>query len=418
VKRVSEVISPAFYDVHNDIKRGDHSEYMLLGGRGSGKSSFAAVEILLMLLRNENINAIVFRKVAATIRDSVLAQLLWAAEELGIEHLFKTRLAPTEMEYVPTGQKIYFRGADDPGKAKSIKPARGWFGAIWFEETAEFAGMRDIRTLKASAARGGRAVTILTANPPPSPKDWLNLESMRADANRMVHRSDYRSMPREWLGETFLSDAEALRISDEREWRRMYLGEPLGTGAQVFENVTLRKITDEERERFDKIYCGLDFGFAVDPDAFVRLHYDSRLKTAYITDEYRRVRAPMDELAENVKSLMREGECAVCDSADPRMIDEMRRRGISARPAKKGAGSVERGIRFLQELREIVIDAERCPFAAREFSVYEYERDRAGDVIARCPDRDNHSIDAVRYALEEVSAKRAAKSVDRTKIGL
>lgn len=395
-----------------------HSEYWLLGGRGSGKSSFCAAEVILSLLKDERVNAIVFRKIAATMRESVYGQLIWAASALGVSDLFRARVSPPELEYLPTGQRILFRGADDPEKSKSIKLSRGYFGIIWFEEISEFSGMSDVRTLKASAARGGRAVTLISGNPPIAPAAWVNAEAAAPAEGRLVHFSDYRGMPEGWLGETFLADAERLRKTDARAYAHMYLGKCVGTGAQVFTNLCLRAITPDERQKFDRIYCGLDFGFAVDPDAFIRLSYDTRLKTAYLLSEYRAVRAPLDALAEAVKPMMGKGERAVCDSADPRMIEELRARGVRAGAARKGAGSVERGIRFLQELSQIVIDPETCPHAAKEFTAYEYERDRDGAPIPRFPDRDNHTLDAVRYALEEVSARREARSVKREKLGL
>lgn len=407
---VSRLIAPAFYPVHADIRRG--------GGRGSGKSSFASVELLLILMRDPELNAAVFRKVAATIRDSVFEQLIWASRMLDVEGLWRTKLAPPELLYLPTGQRILFRGADDPGKAKSLKLAKGRFGCLWFEELTEFSGMADVRSIKASVARGGETATFFTYNPPISPGNWVNAEAARPAAGRLVHQSDYRMLPPGWLGEGFIRDAEDLRAADERAYRHMYLGEAVGTGAQVFENVRIRKIGDAEIAGCDRIFNGLDFGFAVDPDAFVKLSYDGRLSRLLFLDEFCEVRAPIDRLAAEVKRRLGAGEHVICDSADPRMIDELRRRGVRALAAKKGPGSVERGIRRMQEMREIVIDPARCPNAAREFARYEYARGKNGEAIAAYPDRDNHLIDAARYALEPVTAAREARAVDRRGLGI
>ena len=416
--RLSELIAPAFFPVHADVKRRGHGEYWLGGGRGSGKSSFASVELLLILMRDPELNGAVFRKVAATIRDSVLEQLIWASRMLGVEALWGAKVTPPEMVYLPTGQRILFRGADDPGKAKSLKLARGHFGCLWFEELTEFSGMEDVRTIKASVVRGGEAATFLSYNPPISAGNWVNAEAAHAVPGRFVHKSDYRMMPPAWLGEGFIRDAETLEQSDERAYRHMYLGEAVGTGAQVFENLTIREVGDGEIASCDRAYCGLDFGFAVDSDAFVRLSYDGRLSRLMFLDEFCEVRAPIDRLADEVLRRLDAGEHVICDSADPRMIDELRRRGVRALAAKKGPGSVERGIRRMQEMREIVIDPARCPNAAREFARYEYARGPGGAVIAAYPDRDNHLIDAARYALEPVTAAREAKAVDRRKLGI
>lgn len=410
------MIGPAFFGVHGDIKRGGHGEYWLGGGRGSGKSSFASVEVILQIIARPGINAAVIRRVGNTLRESAFEQMIWAAMQLGVMHLFRTRVTPMEMEYLPTGQRIVFRGADDPGKLKSIKIAGGAFGCLWFEELTDFQGMDAVRSIKASVGRGAEVVTLFTYNPPAAASHWVNAEAAREIDGRLVCRSDYRDMPREWLGDGFIADAEALRAADERAWRQLYLGECVGTDGQVFANLELRRISGEEIMSFDRIYCGLDFGFAVDPDAFVRVHYDRRRGLMCIFDEFCRVRAPMDVLAEELRGRMGVGEHVTCDSADPRMIEELRARGVTALAAKKGPGSVERGMRQLQELRKIVIDPVRCPDAAREFAGYEYLRGGDGRYMAGYPDRDNHCIDAVRYAVEAAMARREAKAVDRARM--
>lgn len=410
--RLSDLIAPAFYGVHADMKAFAHSELWLSGGRGSGKSSFVSIEILLSMLRNSSVNAIVYRKVGATLRESVYGQMVWAIEKLGLERYFKCRLAPLELEYLPTGQRILFRGADDPGKSKSIKLARGWFGILWFEELAEFSGMEAIRTIKASVLRGGRAITIYTYNPPKSRNNWVNAEAMSIRADRLTHESSYLEMPEEWLGETFLAEAEQLKRTNERAYRHMYLGEITGTGGQVFDNLAL----GTARESGGTAFCGLDFGFAADPDAFIRAEWEPRTRRIRVLDEFYSVRTPVERLAEEV--LKRAGDAVVrCDSADPRIIRELRERGVNAIAVKKGAGSIESGVRWLQELGAIEIDPGVCPNAAREFSGYEYRTDSNGNPIAELPDRDNHLIDALRYAVEPLSARRSAETVSRAKIG-
>ncbi len=410
--RLSDLIAPAFYGVHADMKAFAHSEFWLSGGRGSGKSSFVSIEILLSMLRNSSVNAIVYRKVGATLRESVYGQMVWAIEKLGLERYFKCRLAPLELEYLPTGQRILFRGADDPGKSKSIKLARGWFGILWFEELAEFSGMEAIRTIKASVLRGGRAITIYTYNPPKSRNNWVNAEAMSIRADRLTHESSYLEMPEEWLGETFLAEAEQLKRTNERAYRHMYLGEITGTGGQVFDNLAL----GTTRESGGTAFCGLDFGFAADPDAFIRAEWEPRTRRIRVLDEFYSVRTPVERLAEEV--LKRAGDAVVrCDSADPRIIRELRERGVNAIAVKKGAGSIESGVRWLQELGAIEIDPGVCPNAAREFSGYEYRTDSNGNPIAELPDRDNHLIDALRYAVEPLSARRSAGTVSRAKIG-
>lgn len=417
-KRLSDLIAPCFYPVHASMRLGRHDEYFLKGGRGSAKSSFAALQLALCLLRDENAHAIVYRKVAATLRESAFEQVIWALDALGLAGYYELRRAPLEIIIRATGQRILFRGADDPGKSKSLKIADGYFRYLWFEEAAEFAGMQDIRTIKASVLRGvSGAITVYSYNPPVSSSAWINAEVLLPRPGRLVHHSCYTDLPAHWLGESFIAEAEALKHSNERSYRHMYLGEVTGTGGQVFENLRLRTIVREELENLDRPLNGLDFGFAVDPDAFVRVHYDPRRRRLLVAEEFFGVRTPTDRLAEEVRS--RAGnETVHCDSADPRMIQELRLRGIQAVGVKKGSGSVRQGIRFLQELGEIIIDPARCPNAAREFSGYEYQRDGLGGFRADCPDQNNHIIDAVRYALEDVIRHRGAHTLSRSGLGI
>lgn len=407
--RVSECIAPSFYSVHRDIRSGGHAEYWLRGGRGSGKSSFVSIEILLGMMRNPQANAVVFRKVAATLRESVYEQMIWAVHRLGLDGEYRFRLAPLEIENTRTGQRILFRGADDPGKTKSIKVARGYFGFLWFEELDEFSGVREIRTIKASVLRGaGRGIAFCTWNPPQSARNWVNAEALVPRPDRLVHSGSYLDVPPDWLGGTFIAEAEMLRQTDERAYRHMYLGEVTGTGGQVFDNLCLRALTQEERSA-GRAYCGLDFGFAADPDAFIRAGYDPARRTLWVLDEFCAVRTPVERLAEEVQ---RRSEGIVrCDSADPRMIAQLRERGINAVAVKKGPGSVAAGVRWLQELGGIVIDPERCPHAAREFSGYEYPPAPGGGFLSEFPDRDNHLIDALRYAMEPHIGRKPARTL-------
>lgn len=399
--RLSRLLAPAFHELYGKIRSGGVTEVWLKGGRGSGKSSFCGFDIPLSLLEDRNANAIVYRKVGNTVKDSVFSQIRWAIEQLGLTPYFQFRVSPFEITLKATGQKILFRGADDPNKSKSIKLPKGYFSRLWFEELPEFAGMDELRTIKASVFRGGAkpGVTLASFNPPKSANSWVNAEALIPRPNRIVHCSCYTEMPKDWLGPTFLAEAEALRQTNERAYRHMYLGEITGTGGQVFDNVEVRTISDKERSNFDRFLNGGDFGFAIDPDAIVRCHYAKHSRKLYLLDEVYGAQMNIDELAEKAKAIAGR-EYIIYDSADSRMIHELNRRGVRALPAKKGPGSIEHGIRWLQDLGAIVIDPVHCPNAAREFSSYEYQQDRYGNFLSAYPDRDNHTIDATRYACE------------------
>lgn len=438
--RLSECIPPVFHELHRDVRRGGHAEYWLRGGRGSGKSSFVSMEILLGMARDENASAIIYRKVANTLRESVFGQMLWAIDRLGLSGEYVSRLEPLEIENVRTGQRILFRGADKPRKSKSIKLAKGYFGFLWFEELDEFSGIQDVRTIKASILRGvgcptagaapqlrggpadglaasrgqvpsfpGRGLTFCTYNPPQSARNWVNAEALLTRPDRRVHQSDYRDVPEAWLGKAFIEEAEMLRQTDERAWRHMYLGEITGTGGQVFDNLELRELTEDELSA-GRAYCGLDFGFAVDPDAFIRASYDPARRRLWVLEEFCRSRTPAETLAKEVRS--RAEGVVRCDSADPRMIHQLRERGVNAIAVKKGPGSVAAGMRWLQELSAIIIDPERCPHAAREFAGYEYPPAPDGGFLSEYPDRNNHLIDALRYAMEPEISRKAARTLE------
>lgn len=416
---MSEVLFDALYarkvfrDVHNAFWRGKYSEYWLKGGRGSTKSCFISLEIVAGMMADPQANAIIYRRFGNTLKDSVYNQMIWAIDMMQLDYLFRTKLSPLEIINRRTGQRIMFRGTDDPQKSKSIKLTRGYFKFLWFEELSEFRGMEDIRTIQQSIFRNvDRACTFYSYNPPRSAQNWVNAEALVPVPGRMVHHSTYLDVPREWLGEAFIAGAEALKAVNERAYENEYMGAVTGTGGQVFDNLEIRKITDAEIETMGRFYNGLDFGFATDPDALTRWAYDRRACRLYAIAEFYGVRNNTDVLADRVKHLVGR-ELVYCDSAEPRMINELKRRGINAIPARKGPGSVEHGMRWLQDLAAIVIDPKRTPNIAREFSEYEYAQDRLGQFLAAYPDRDNHTIDATRYGMEvEANFRKATTRSD------
>ena len=196
------IIADAFKPIALDVQNSGHAEYLLRGGRGSTKSSFISIEIILGIMQDEHANAIIYRRVANTIKDSVYEQMIWAIDTLNLTAAFKCRKSPFEIERIKTGQRILFRGADDPMKSKSIKLKRGhYFKFLWFEELAEFRGMEDIRTIKQSILRGvDRAFTFYSYNPPKSAQNWVNDEALKTVPGRLVHSSCYLDVPPEWLG--------------------------------------------------------------------------------------------------------------------------------------------------------------------------------------------------------------------------
>ena len=403
--RLSEKIGPAFYDVAHDVFRHGHTHYDESGGRGSLKSSFISIVVPLLLIQNPGTHALVLRKVANTIRDSVYAQYIWAIGELGMAAFWDAKVSPMELIYKPTGQKIMFRGADDPMKIKSIKVPFGYIAVTHFEEKDQFAGRAEIRNILQSTMRGGTVFwNFESYNPPISRDNWANKDSLEERADRLCHKSTYLQAPPEWLGQQFIDEAEHLKAADERAYQHEYLGIPVGTGGNVFENLELREITDEEMSHFDQIYQGVDYGWFPDPFAFIRLHYDRARETIYLMDEIYQNKLTNEASGNIIIQRGYKDTYITCDSAEPKSVADYRAMGLPAKTAVKGPGSVDYGMKWLQR-RKIVIDRHRTPNAYNEFVNYEYERNKDGDIISGYPDANNHLIDATRYALERISRR-------------
>ena len=216
--------------------------------------------------------AVVLGKVKDTLKDSVYAQLEWAIDKMGevypkIKEDYKLTKSPLEITKISTGQKIYFRGADDYGKIKSLKPPMNMYiGVTWYEEFDQFAGMNEVRKINQSLIRGGEDfIQFYTYNTPASALHFVNVEKIIPKESRLVHLSDYRSVPKKWLGQAFIDEAEYLKEVNERLYENEYLGLCTGTGGLVFENVELREISDKEIDNFDYTYMGMDFGWFPDP---------------------------------------------------------------------------------------------------------------------------------------------------------
>jgi phage terminase large subunit len=412
VTKISECIAPSFYDLHRALKEETYNEYLLKGGRGSTKSSFLSIETLLEIMRDPEANAIVFRRFENEIRDTVFGQMQWAMNKLGVDQLFRVYVSPFKLVYEPTGQVILFKGADNPKKLKSIKIAKGYLKIGWFEEVDQFSGMEEIRNIQQSIFRGTekKQIAFFSYNPPKSARSWVNAEAKIQKPGRVVHHSTYLDVPREWLGETFIASAVHLQENNEEAYRHEYLGEETGTGLEVFSNVTIRPISKKEISYFDHMYQGLDFGYAADPMCFIQGHFDNKKRKLWLFFEKSGLNVKNSQLADMLSDDQR-ADVTMCDSSEPKSIDELREEyKVNVMAVDKYPGSVEHGVKYLQDLDEIIIDPQRCPLAATEFINYALDTNRYGEVISKYPDKNNHSIDAVRYMLsQQIKSDRIAR---------
>lgn len=411
-KRVEliNLIGKAYYEIHHKIKDGEIDELWLKGGRGSLKSSFVAIETILGVMRDPEANAIVFRKVGNTVRKSVMETLLWAINMLEVPHLFSRTVAPAEITYMPTGQQIVMTGLDDPLKLKSIKIKKGYFKYVWFEETAEYGGMDEIRNVEQSVMRGGdKFVSFYSYNPPNDPAAWVNVESEIEQPRRLVHHSTYLDVDPAWLGERFIEKAENLKARDYLKYEHEYLGKSVGRAEQIIFHGKWQELefdTPSVRDMYQgRFFFGADFGFANDPSTLIRcfIMESGGQLDLYIDYEAGGVGIEMEELpvlysrVPESKSWIIYGDCA-----RPETISYISRRGYKIESCPKWTGSVEDGIEFIRSFRRIFIHP-RCPNTIAEFKTYSYKVDKMTQKILPvvAPNQDDHYCDALRYALSE-----------------
>ena len=407
---LKDIIAPSFYNVFWDVMDGKHTYYDLFGGRGSTKSSFVGVMIPFQMMQdaiNGSItNAVIFRKVGNTLRESVYEQIAWGIDALGANDLWDASVSPMQYTYKPTGQKILFRGLDKAKKTKSIKASRGYFKYLWFEELDEFAGIEEIRTVQQSVLRGGsQFIVYKTFNPPISRSNWANVYVSEPRADSYRHKSDYRSVPTEWLVQQFIDDAEHLKKTNPRAYEHEYLGLRVGLGTNVFELLESRTITDEEVQKYQSIYQGQDWGWYPDPKAFIRLAYVPNKEKVVLLDELGGCKIRNAAMSDEIKRKQYDDYVIYCGVDEEESIVDFRDAGLPARRAIVTPGSRKYTFEWLQ-CRTLVIDPERTPRAYKEIINYEHEVDSNGEVIADYPDGNDHWIDSIRYATSPLSMRR------------
>lgn len=417
--KISDVITPHFRRFWTASKRKKHLRYVLKGGRGSGKSFHVALRVVHDVIEYP-VSALVMRKVQNTIQKSVFQQIKLATKILGVEHLFRFVPSNLEITYRPRGNKIYFAGADDPNKIKSIKDAEFPLAILWIEELAEFREEDEVTTIENSvlreelsgsihseSARKGKMYPFDYAfyysyNPPKRKQSWVNkaYESNFVSENTFIDHSTYLDNP--YLSARFIEKAQETKRERPMKHDWEYLGKPIGSGIVPFDNLIFRAIADDEVSTFDNIRQGIDWGYGADPVAFVRWHYDKTRRRIYALDEIYGVKFSNRYVADEIISRGYQYAGIIADSAEPKSVAELHDDyGINIVGAKKGSGSVEYGEKWLDDLEEIIIDPKRTPNTAKEFEDIDYQTDRDGNIKNRLSDTANHAIDATRYACED-----------------
>lgn len=386
------------------------------GSRGSKKSKTTALNIIYRMMKYKWANTLVIRRFSNTLKQSCYTDLKWAINKLGVSHLWKTNESLPELTYIPTGQKIIFRGLDDPLKITSISVDVGILCWVWFEEAFEIETEEKFRTVVESI-RGSyddpeffKQVTI-TFNPW-SERHWLKRvffdEETRED-DVFAITTTYRC--NEWLDEQDRKRYESLWKTNPRRARIVCDGEWGVAEGLVYENF---EVSDFDIEKVihetQATSYGLDFGYVHDETAFVALAVDQKEKKIYIFDELYEKGLSNQKIYERLVEKGYEKSTIIADSAEPKSIDELKRLGLRRiRGCSKGRDSVMHGIQFIQNYKIIIHP--KCVHFIEEINNYVYAKDREGNTLNKPIDEFNHLMDAMRYAMEVFMEKRKARAV-------
>lgn len=379
--------------MHKDIKNKKHTHYFLKGGRGSTKSSFAAVEMLVAVMKNKNINGICVRRYGKSLKESVFNQLLWAAEIMGVSHLWESKVSLPELTYLPTGQKIIFRGTDDVSKIKSVKFVNGYCGFVWYEECDEFKSYDDILSINQSLLRGGDKYTVLyTYNPPKASGHWINKLCCEEREDKLVHHSTYLTTPKKWLGNQFYIEAEHLKKTAPELYLHQYMGEPLKNEGLVLKNYTV-----EEREFKGEIFfMGQDFGFNHANVILLLGFYENEihiLKELYVKG------LETNEIIYLAEDMFDKNTVMWCDSAEPDRIKAWQKAGFRACGVSKEKNSISAQIDFLMS-RKIIINPS-CKNTIREIENWCWIKDKnTGEYLDMPTPINDDAMAALRYGVE------------------
>lgn len=374
------------------------------GSRASKKSKTTALWFITKMMEYPQANALVIRKTYRTLKDSCYTELKWAVHRLGVDAWWEFRLNPLEATYKPTGQKIYFRGLDDPLKVTSITVDVGCLCWAWLEEAYEVMNEDDFNMLDESirgeVPEGLFKQWRITFNPW-NEHHWLKKRFFDAEPDPDILAMTTNYMCNEWL------DASDIRMFEDMKKRnpRRYAVAGLGgwgiVDGLVYENWKEEAFDPDEIRRRPGVVSafGLDFGYTNDPTAFFCGLLDKDNKQLFVFDEMYEKGMSNKRIAETIQAMGYGKERITADSAEPKSIDELKSLGLRTRAAKKGKDSIQNGIQWIQDL-EIIIHP-KCVNFLTEISNYTWDKDKFGSKLNMPIDDFNHIMDAMRYALEQ-----------------
>lgn len=378
------------------------------GSRASKKSKTTALNIIKRMVEYPDANTLVVRKVFRTLKDSCFAELKWAIHRLGVDAFWEIKESPLEMTYKPTGQKIYFRGLDDPLKVTSITVEKGYLCWCWIEEAYEIMNETDFDMLDESIRGAIQAETglfkqiTLTFNPW-NEHHWIKARFFDAAPSPDILAMTTNYLCNEWLDAADKRVFDAMKQNNPRRYRVAGLGDWGIVDGLIFEN------WEEQDFDWKKISTGagvqsafgLDFGYTNDPTALFCGLVSTEQKRIWVFDELYKKALTNRAICEKVTAMGYAKERIKADCAEPKSIDELREYGLSRiSAARKGKDSVNNGIQYIQDY-EIIIHP-RCVNFLTEISNYTWAEDKFGAKINRPIDDFNHLMDAMRYALEDM----------------
>lgn len=370
------------------------------GSRRSKKSKTMALWTIYNIMKYPNSNILVVRKTFRTLKDSCFTELKWAIKRLGVEQWWEAKESPLEMTYKPTGQKIYFRGLDDPLKITSIAVEVGVLSWMWIEEAYEITSEADFDTLAESmlgdCPEGLFKQITLTFNPW-NEKTWIKKRFFDVPSEDVLAMTtNYKC--NEWLSKEDIKVFDEMKRRNPRRFSVAGLGEWGVTDGLIYENWKEQEFKLEELKNCKSAF-GLDFGYTNDPSAFFVGFLDLENKKLYVWDEFYEKGLSNKKIADLVTSMGYRKERITADSAEPKSIDELNTLGLRVSAAKKGKDSILNGVQWIQDL-EIIIHP-RCVNFLTEISNYTWDEDKFGNKLNKPIDDFNHLMDAMRYGLEQ-----------------
>jgi phage terminase large subunit len=365
------------------------------------------MKIIYKMMQYPLANTLVIRRVFNTHKDSTFAQLKWAVNNLGVRHLWKFSLSPLEATYIPTGQKILFRGTDDPMSITSITVEKGYICFCWFEEffqiTDEDSFNKIDMSIRGELPEGYYKQIIMTFNPW-SEKHWIKKRFYdNPDENTLALTTTYKT--NEWLGPDDIALFESMKVRNPRRYAIEGLGEWGIAEGLVYEDFVEREFDYQEISKRKSVTAifGLDFGYTNDPTAFICALVDQDTKELYIFDEHYEKAMTNSEIAAMIKYKGYAKEVIIADSSEPKSIEEIKRAGVMRiKGAAKGKDSILNGIQLIQDYKIIVHP--KCENTLLELSNYVWDT-KDGVMINKPIDDYNHLLDSLRYGMERIKKK-------------